>query len=187
VLAVQRTDSALRLNVHFHVLALDGVYVRDTSTGRLVFHALGTPTRAEVAEVAARTAERIEKVLKKTGRSLDPEMAEGAPPEICSEEPGLAVCYAIPLDFARPPPPAIHSSSGSTRATAVKSRRLTETAGHGCSHTSFAPMSSSASAAAVRCDGPRRPRLARALRACSQNSGLRPSRRRSPPLPCPGN
>jgi hypothetical protein len=94
VLAVQRTDSALRLNVHFHVLALDGVYVRDTSTGRLVFHTLGTPTRAEVAEVAARTAERIEKVLKKAGRSLDPEMAEGAPPEICSEEPGLAACYA---------------------------------------------------------------------------------------------
>ncbi len=31
IAALQRTDSALRLNVHFHVLALDGVYVRDAT------------------------------------------------------------------------------------------------------------------------------------------------------------
>jgi hypothetical protein len=94
VLSVQRTDSALRLNVHFHVLALDGVYVRDKSTGRLVFHALSTPSRAEVATVAARTAARIEKILRKAGRSLDPEMEGLEPPELCEEEPGLAACYA---------------------------------------------------------------------------------------------
>ena len=94
VLAVQRTDSALRLNVHFHVLALDGVYVRDKGTGQLIFHALGTPTRAEVASVAARTAARIEKILGKSGRSLDPEMAGPEPPELCEQEPGLAACYA---------------------------------------------------------------------------------------------
>ena len=46
VASIQRTDSALRLNVHFHVLALDGVYVRDGKSGLLVFHALATPTRA---------------------------------------------------------------------------------------------------------------------------------------------
>jgi len=95
VLAVQRTDSALRLNVHFHVLALDGVYVRDKASGRLVFHALDTPSRVEVADVAARTAGRIEKLLRKAGRSLDPEMEGLAePPELCEEEPGLAACYA---------------------------------------------------------------------------------------------
>src|SRR5204863_7860659 len=95
VLAVQRTDSALRLNVHFHLLGLDGVYLRDQqSGGRLVFHALGTPARAEVAEVAARTAARIEKILGKAGRSLDPEMQDGVPPELCEKEPGLAACYA---------------------------------------------------------------------------------------------
>jgi hypothetical protein len=94
VLAVQRTDSALRLNVHFHLLGLDGVYVRDKDSGRLVFHALGTPSRAEVAEVAARTAARIEKSLRKAGRSLDPEMQDGEPPELYNEEPGLAACYA---------------------------------------------------------------------------------------------
>jgi hypothetical protein len=37
---VQRTDSSLRLNPHFHTLALDGVYVKDQA-GALRFHALG--------------------------------------------------------------------------------------------------------------------------------------------------
>lgn len=100
VAAVQRTDSALRLNVHFHVLALDGVYVRererqesddDIDDAPLVFHPLPTPTRAEVAR---RTAERIEKILHAHGRSLDPEMADDEPPELCLDEPGLAACYA---------------------------------------------------------------------------------------------
>jgi hypothetical protein len=54
VCAVQRTDGALRLNVHMHVLALDGVYVRDAESCALVFEELATSTRAEVQEVAHR-------------------------------------------------------------------------------------------------------------------------------------
>ena len=46
----------MRLNVHAHVLALDGVYVRDGPEGALAFHALPAPTRIEVTEVARRTA-----------------------------------------------------------------------------------------------------------------------------------
>jgi hypothetical protein len=67
---VQRFDSGLRLNVHFHVLALDGVYVRDTS-GAPVFHALPAPTENEVADVARRTAERVHKLLVHHGRVGD--------------------------------------------------------------------------------------------------------------------
>jgi hypothetical protein len=70
VAATQRTDSALRLNVHYHVLALDGVYVRDES-GTLTFHALPTPTHEEVALVAARTAARVERLLQTRGRTLE--------------------------------------------------------------------------------------------------------------------
>ncbi|MBX3252078.1 MAG: transposase [Myxococcales bacterium] len=55
---IQRSDSALRLNVHFHTLALDGVYVRDAQ-GALVFHALPPPSGDEVAEVAAWTTPRF--------------------------------------------------------------------------------------------------------------------------------
>jgi hypothetical protein len=45
---VQRFDSGLRLNVHLHSLALDGVYVREGEGGALVFHALAEPTADEV-------------------------------------------------------------------------------------------------------------------------------------------
>lgn len=93
VVAVQRTDSALRLNVHFHVLALDGAYVRDAHSGELVFESLDTPTRAESADVAARTAERIARIFDKHSRSLDPEMTDSEPHALELDEPGLSACY----------------------------------------------------------------------------------------------
>jgi hypothetical protein len=46
VCVVQRTDGALRLNVHLHVLALDGVYTEDAAS-ELSFQALPAPTSAE--------------------------------------------------------------------------------------------------------------------------------------------
>lgn len=94
VAAVQRTDGALRLNVHLHVLALDGVYVRDRPSGELRFHALLTPTRADVEDVARRTAAGIEKILRATGRSFEPEAEDAPPSELTLDEPGLAACYA---------------------------------------------------------------------------------------------
>ncbi|WP_052551810.1 transposase [Enhygromyxa salina] len=59
---VQRADSSLRLNVHFHCLVLDGVYVRDDE-GELRFHSLGAPTSQEVTEVARWTHARLGRVL----------------------------------------------------------------------------------------------------------------------------
>ena len=53
---VQRFDSALRLNVHAHTLALDGVYVRDADSSELRFHALAEPSSQDVHELARRTA-----------------------------------------------------------------------------------------------------------------------------------
>ena len=67
---VQRSDSALRLNVHAHSLFLDGVYVR-APTGALAFHALGAPTFEEVQQVAQWTHAKIERVLLAHGRTLD--------------------------------------------------------------------------------------------------------------------
>jgi hypothetical protein len=65
---VQRFDSALRLNVHAHTLALDGVYVRQAD-GALAFRALPAPSAAEVADVARRTALRACAILLRRGRS----------------------------------------------------------------------------------------------------------------------
>lgn len=91
---VQRTDGALRLNVHLHVLALDGVYVRDESA-RLEFHPLTTPSRAEVEDVARRTARRLHRVFRKEGRHSpwdEPELSEQEHP-FTVEQPGLFACY----------------------------------------------------------------------------------------------
>ena len=68
VTILQRFDSAVRLNVHPHTLALDGVYVRDESSGLLVFHQMPEPTHQEVEQLASRIAERSEKVMRKHGR-----------------------------------------------------------------------------------------------------------------------
>ena len=43
--------------------------------------------------VARRTAERIETILRRHGRSLDPELCDDTPPALVSDEPGLAACY----------------------------------------------------------------------------------------------
>jgi hypothetical protein len=96
VVAVQRTDSALRLNVHCHALVLDGVYVHQDDDPRapLEFLELDAPSHADIAEVASRTAARIEKILRAHGRSLDPECDDDTPPELALDEPGLAACYA---------------------------------------------------------------------------------------------
>ena len=88
---IQRVDSALRLNPHFHTIALDGAYVRD-GEGELVFHALPEPSAEEVAQVAEWTHASLVRVLARHGRSLDG--VEEAPDRLRDEEPALASCYA---------------------------------------------------------------------------------------------
>jgi hypothetical protein len=88
---VQRSDASLRLNPHFHTLALDGVYVRDED-GKLRFHELGAPTGEEVLEVARSTHERLVRVLERHGRSL--EGFDETPDTLAAEQPVLASCYA---------------------------------------------------------------------------------------------
>lgn len=59
---VQRFGDALNLNVHFHALALDGVY-SETEDGALRFHPAGPPSDDEVARVVERVARRIKGLL----------------------------------------------------------------------------------------------------------------------------
>jgi hypothetical protein len=87
---VQRCDGSLRINPHFHSLALDGVYVR-REDGALVFHPLSEPSAEEVAQVAAWTHATIARVLERHGRSL--EGASDAPDPMADEQPVLASCY----------------------------------------------------------------------------------------------
>ncbi len=90
---IQRFDSALRLNVHFHSLFLDGVFVRDED-GALEFHELDEPSPEQVAEVAERTARRVITLLEEAGKSLGPEFQDDVVEEFVARQPALASLYA---------------------------------------------------------------------------------------------
>ena len=90
---IQRFDSALRLNVHFHSLFLDGVFVRDEK-GALEFHELDEPSPEQVAEVAERTAKRVIKLLEAAGKSFDSELSGDDVDDFAKRQPALASLYA---------------------------------------------------------------------------------------------
>jgi len=86
LLFVQRFDSALRLNVHAHVLGLDGVYVEDS--GGVRFETLPEPTTADLERIVQRM---LGKLKERWGDELgvgDHEVAESS---------AMASCYAASL------------------------------------------------------------------------------------------
>ncbi|PRP94047.1 putative transposase [Enhygromyxa salina] len=91
---IQRADSSLRLNVHFHCLVLDGVYVREAEGG-LRFHELRKPNAEELVEVARWTYEALARVMARHGRSL--EGCDTGEDELSLEQPALASCYSASL------------------------------------------------------------------------------------------
>ena len=71
---IQRFGSALNVNVHFHTLALDGVYTYAVGQGQPTrFLPLPPPEADEVARVLAGAARRIERLTQTSqGRSRTP-------------------------------------------------------------------------------------------------------------------
>ena len=65
VTLIQRFGSALNLNVHFHMLVLDGVYRREG--GRLRFVPLAAPGARELQRLVQQIAERIGRSLERSG------------------------------------------------------------------------------------------------------------------------
>ena len=63
---VQRFGSSVNLNVHFHVMVLDGVFTRD-EPGRPLFHPAPPPTRDELDQVVRHVHRRAVAWLARTG------------------------------------------------------------------------------------------------------------------------
>ena len=62
---IQRFGSALNLNIHFHMLFLDGVYV---ATGeRLIFRRVSPPTLAALEALVRVIGERVARALERQG------------------------------------------------------------------------------------------------------------------------
>jgi hypothetical protein len=63
---VQRFGGSLNLNVHLHVVVLDGVFVRDADQ-RVVFHAAPPPTLGELEAIVQRVRDRALVWLRRRG------------------------------------------------------------------------------------------------------------------------
>jgi len=88
---VQRFDSALRLNVHFHVLWLDGVYGWEPGRTAPVFVEQGWVTDAAVQQLVQRIRDRVRRALRKLGKWVDPDAAgDGIETDGAELLPGLA-------------------------------------------------------------------------------------------------
>jgi len=70
VAVVQRFGSGLELNVHFHVLGLDGVFGPGVD-GTLRFHRPPPPTDADVARLVTAIVQRIVRLIKRRGLAVD--------------------------------------------------------------------------------------------------------------------
>jgi len=88
---VQRFSDSLRLNVHLHVLVLDGVYEAHPEHP-LRFVALPPPETAEVFRVAQRVARRLARHLERQG--LGPEADPSELDAFADEQPLLAGLYS---------------------------------------------------------------------------------------------
>jgi hypothetical protein len=92
VTVVQRFGGALNMNVHFHVMVLDGVHV-ETVPGRVVFRALARPTAAEMQGLVETIARRVRALLRRRG--LLEEDEERLAGDVDGEEEAvLATCRA---------------------------------------------------------------------------------------------
>ncbi len=87
---VQRFGSALNLNVHFHLLAIDGVFLPSATERRGLdaFVALPAPTSEEMRSLLNRVGHETLRVLARHGL-LDEEVED----PIAERYPGLAACY----------------------------------------------------------------------------------------------
>jgi len=89
---IQRFDSAIRLNVHAHTEALDGVYVLDQDS--LVFHSLGEPSVEDIGWVARRSFERAKQLLRRRGLLASDQLDESSIDPLGLDQPTLANCYS---------------------------------------------------------------------------------------------
>jgi len=91
VTAIQRFGSGLNLNIHYHTLALDGVFARDGDDWRFV--PAPPPAPRELARLVAAIARRVERLLARHGLPLGEADADARDP-LAEDAPALAALCA---------------------------------------------------------------------------------------------
>jgi hypothetical protein len=67
VTLIQRFGSALNLNIHFHMLFLDGVYIDSENESNMRFRWVKAPTSAELTQLTHTIAQRVGRFLERQG------------------------------------------------------------------------------------------------------------------------
>lgn len=103
---IQRFGSALNLNIHFHMLFLDGVYEVDSQGRTFQFHGIKEPTTKEMSRLLDRVSERIASLLERAGyleREEEAEglMLEGFEDNVMSHLQGSSITYRIAVGSRR--------------------------------------------------------------------------------------
>ena len=99
VTLIQRFGSALNLNIHFHMLFLDGVYV-DCSDGSARFRWVSSPTTQELTQLSQTIARRIGRYLERQGLLEQDAENSYLTTDVVSEDPmnqllGHSITYRI--------------------------------------------------------------------------------------------
>ncbi len=89
---IQRFSDALNLDPHFHVMAMDGIYVENSKSGLTFLH-VGPPSDAEVARVAGRIHRRVMRLMKRRGMGPDADSQD----TLELDEPLLAELYSASI------------------------------------------------------------------------------------------
>ena len=96
IAVVQRFGSACELNVHFHTLVFDGVYVYEVTIDCPQFRPLPAPTAAELEGVTRAVARKTRCVLRRAGLLDDHVLADTA-----HAQPELAGLIAESVSFPK--------------------------------------------------------------------------------------
>jgi len=87
VTGIHRSDSSAKLNLHFHTLCPDGVFIEDYHKGPMSFAEVSPPTHKEIEAVAIETCHRTIRMLTKRGLWLDGDFLQDNIPDT---DPALA-------------------------------------------------------------------------------------------------
>lgn len=123
---IQRFGSALNLNVHFHMLFLDGIYMDGFNKEKQVFKRVKAPTAIELNALVHKLSQRVARFLTKQGLLLEDSdnsylNLDGLAPDPMQDLHGHSITYRVALGTQRGKkvftlqtlPPQIEESSDS--------------------------------------------------------------------------